>query len=212
MSSQTVTDRVIAEHFFTEQVGMQSSAEDDTPIRLESFVEDLNGANSKDGTLEDGILGINVKELLDFQRKYDCHKQLKGGKEIESIQELRPGDYLAVKTKSSRLWWNYMIVVEVIQEVIYAVCLCAPHQDLATADLVSDYSTSWQRLQDPFKTSLPQLKIWEIPLRWCEVRNMIRYDHLSCTDIIEEARKELGTTCSWKLHEKILEKATFRLT
>ena len=142
-------------------------------------------------------------ELLDVQRSYECYKKLKDETEIKNVRELHPGDFIAVKTKRLNPWWNYLIVTEVIGDVIYGVCLCMPHGDnQEKVDFVSNYSTSIQGLVDSVQSSPEGLKVWEVPLQWSTIHEVCRYDHLSCTDIVDEARKEIGNEYPWDIGEK----------
>ena len=85
-----------------------------------------------------------------------------------------------------------------------------PDQDPKKVKFTSDYSTIWQCLKAPFHSPIRELMVWEVSLSWQEVYSMLRYDHLSCGDIIEAARKELGSSYSWQLRKKIVEKVKFR--
>ncbi len=104
-------------------------------------------------------------------------------------------------------------MTEIIGDIIYGVCLCSPNGgDHEKVDFVSNYSTSFQGLVDSVQSSPEGLKVWEVPLQWSAVHKVHRYDHLSCTDIVEEARKEIGNEYPWNIGKKIAEKVKFRLT
>ena len=45
-----------------------------------------------------------VMELLDVERSHQCYEMLKDGKDIKSLQELHPGDFLAVRINRSSLY------------------------------------------------------------------------------------------------------------
>ena len=207
--------------------GLESlQPENDAPLanfRPEELLEELNSANSTadiiegTGTHESGPGVLDrppVKELLDVQRSYQCYKKLRDETEIKNARELRPGDFIAVKIRRVNPWWNYLIVTEVIGDVIYGVCLCTPNgDDHEKVNFVSNYSTSFQGLvSDSMQSSPEGLKVWEVPLQWSTIHKVHRYDHLSCTDIIDEARKEIGNEYPWDIGKKIAEKVKFRLT
>ena len=135
--------------------------------------------------------------------------KLTNEKEIKNVRELHPGDFIAVKMKRLNPWWNYLIVTEVIGDVIYGVCLCTPNgDDHERVDFVSNYSTSFKGLAESIQ-SPKDLKVWEVPLHWSNVHEVLRYDHLSCTDIVDEARKEIGNEYPWDIGKKIAEKVKF---
>ena len=220
MARSPQTDTEIANEFIG---GLESLLpENDAPVSPEELLEALNSANStadiieNTGTRESGLGMLDrppVIELLDVHRSYECYKKLKDETEIKNVRELHPGDFIAVKMKRLNSWWNYLIVTEVIGDVIYGVCLCTPHgDDQEKVDFVSNYSTSFQGLVDSVQSSPEGLKVWEVPLQWSTIHKVRRYDHLSCTDIVDEARKEIGNEYPWDIGKKIAEKVKFRLT
>lgn len=217
------TDAEIATEFIRGLECLQP--ESDAPadnLEPEELLEELNSANSTADIIED--TGIHdsgprvldrppVIELLDVQRSYECYKKLRDEKDIKNARELRPGDFIAVKMKRFNPWWNYLIVTEVTGDIIYGVCLCTPSgDDHGKIDFVSNYSTSFQGLVDSLQSSPEGLKVWEVPLQWSTIHKVHRYDHLSCTNIVEEARKEIGNEYPWDMGKKIAEKVKFRLT
>ena len=216
-SAQTDTE-IAAELFESLQ------PENDAPLANlspEELVEELNSANSTadiiegTGTHESGPGLLDrppVIELLDVHRSFDCYKKLRDETEIKHVSKLRPGDFIAVKMKRSNPWWNYHIVTDVDGDIVYGVCLCTPNgDDHEKVNFVSHYSTSFQGLVDSVQSSPEGLKVWEVPLQWSTIHKVHRYDHLSCTDIVEEARKEIGNEYPWNIGKKIAEKVKFQL-
>lgn len=203
----TQTDSQILERLLADESSM-----DDTPLRGEEVLEELNTATSIDSCEPMSADKPPVRELLDIDRSYQCYEQIRDGEEVKTVRALHPGDFLAVKMKRKGLLWNYTIVTEVCEDIIYAVCLCTPHLDPEKLKFVSDHSTAWKCFKDIFHSSPHELKVWEVPIQWHDVLKVLRYAHLSCEDIVEEARKELGESYSWKLRAKITEKIKFKLT
>ena len=151
---------------------------------------------------------LTVDHLISLRKLYNWYDRSGAGQVVKCPTELCPGDRIAVKMKSSRIWWNHMIVTDVYQDGIDVVSPCTPSLDPDKIKLECDFF-NLKDIGIYFGTSCSKkhMEISEFPLSWSSVRKAVRFDHdvngkYTREQIVERARLQIGRPEMWDLSSK----------